>query len=292
MNALEPWRQQLRADPARVVAGTLEGWLDRGPWQRAETTDFLLDLSDSDTELCELAATAVLAWARDKLSWDDCKRLRYGEIAHASQLADAFAILQRLDAPRAAYQFIEQHAWYESRTRPLRFDERLDLHRLFWLATAFRQADDRFLPRWLEHCGHAARLAPGWREWLRIGLTGLRKLNHGPLPAELQALAGLLAIPPTALATRCLKKLPHPSGGSLSCSRNCFHAGRSIGPRCLRKRETFACSPRTASWMPVEGTVKPSSSRPVVERVSLEQIKRLELRISKGFISSTLAKRY
>jgi tetratricopeptide (TPR) repeat protein len=192
MSALQPWREQLHADPARVVAGVLDGWLDRGPWQRAEAMDFLLDLADGDATLSEQTAAAVLSWARDRLSWDERRRLRFGEIAHASRLADGFAVLQRLEAPQTAYQLAEQHAWFEARTRSMQFDGHLDLHRLLWLATAFQQRDDRFLPRWLAFCGDAARLLPGWQEWLRLGLTGLRMLSQGELPADQQALAGLL----------------------------------------------------------------------------------------------------
>ena len=89
MNALDSWREQLRNDPAKSVAGVLEGWLDRGPWQRAEASDFLVDLAEADTVLSENTALAVLDWSREKLGWDDRKRLNYGEIAHASQLAEA-----------------------------------------------------------------------------------------------------------------------------------------------------------------------------------------------------------
>ena len=192
MNPLDHWRDQLRNEPDKFVAGVLEGWLDRGPWQRAEASDFLVDVAEADPALSEITATAILDWAREKLAWDDRKRLHYGEIAHASQLADAFAVFQRLDAPAAARQLADQHAWFESRTQPMRFDAYLDLHRLLWLATAFRQSDDRFLPRWLGICGQSAWLSEGWQEWLRLGLMGLRKLGGHGIPAEQQALAGLL----------------------------------------------------------------------------------------------------
>lgn len=201
MTPLDAWREQLRSDPGKIIAGILEGRLDRGPWQRAEAVDFLLDLADADGAIAETTADVLLDWMRDQLIWDDRKRLLYGERAHAGQLADALAVFQRLDAPKAASRFAERHTWYESRTRPMRFDARLDLHRLLWLATAFQQRDERFLARWLEICGRAARLGDGWEEWLRIGLLGLRKLKNHAIPAERQALAGLLLF---------RRKAPHP----------------------------------------------------------------------------------
>jgi hypothetical protein len=45
------------------VAGVLEGWLDRGSWQRAEASDFLLDLANADNALSEMALWE-LPWNR------------------------------------------------------------------------------------------------------------------------------------------------------------------------------------------------------------------------------------
>lgn len=263
MNPFDPWCDQLRSDPAHTVAGVLEGWLDRGPWQRTEPVDFLLDLADANTDLSEIAAAALLDWTREKLTWDDRRRLRYGERAHAGQLADALATLQRLKAPRADYQLAEQHSWFEARIRPLRFDERLDLPRLLWLATAFLQPDERFLTRWLEMCGQAARLTPGWREWLRVGLTGLRKLPANSLPAEQQALAGLLLFEHKI-------KPPYPQEAAEFAARQfevlkeLFHRGPQYWPSVLAEvRERLPEQRVLPAWMPGESMQTKPKGKPV-----------------------------
>ncbi len=286
MNPLDPWRDQLRADPARTVAGVLEGWLDRGPWQRTEPVDFLLDMADADTGLSELTAAALLDWTREILTWDDHRRLRYGERAHAGQLADALATLQRLKAPCADYQLAEQHPWFEARIRPLRFDEYLDLPRLLWLATAFTQPDERFLTRWLDMCGRAARLAPGWREWLRVGLTGLRKLPANTLPAEQQALAGLLLFehrikPPTPAEAAEF------SSRQFEVLKEFFHRGPTYWPSVLEEvRERLPAHRNLPNWLPpqVEGKAVPAT----VASTDLRKVKRVERRIQTETLSAEL----
>ncbi|MEN9933023.1 MAG: hypothetical protein RIS17_1596, partial [Pseudomonadota bacterium] len=280
MSALQPWREQLRADPDRVVAGVLDGWLDRGPWQRAEAMDFLLDLADGDAALSEAAAAALLNWARDRLSWDDRRRLRFGEIAHASRLADAFAVLQRLDAPKAAFQLAEQQPWFESRVRPLRFDERLDLHRLFWWVIAFQQCDERFLPRWLEFCGRAAGLRKGWKEWLRLGLTGLRKLGgHGELSADQQALAGLLVFHQRTLQPLTLEaaKFEQRQFGVLKAL---FPRGPSYWPEKLTEaRERWPQGRAMPDWLKAPGGKSPPRQSHGGALPTPEDVRAMEQRI-------------
>lgn len=287
MNPLDTWRDQLRSDPARSVAGVLEGWLDRGPWQRTEPVDFLLDLADADVSLSETTADALLAWTKEKLTWDDRRRLRYGERAHAGQLADALATLQRLKAPHADYQLAEQHPWLEARLRPLRFDEHMDLPRLLWLTTAFIQPDERFLTRWLEMCGQAARLAPGWREWLRVGLTGLRKLRGNTLPAEQQALAGLLLFEHKI-------KPPYPQEATQFAARQfevlkeLFHRGPQYWPSVMAEvRERLPENRVLPAWMPSEPRKNKPNGEPVAPPV-LQDVQRMARRIRNEPITEVL----
>lgn len=173
-----PWLAEFAAEPERQLDRLLRGVALIHPYDRAETGDILWTLfgalDESDPLRAALDQTLV-GWLEQRRRQPPEQRLTRGINRYVDEVADALAVVPRLDLRHTAGWLRQHYPAYRQWTGALILGSSRDPLARFWQTLAYRQPDDHFAYLWYRLCDGAGNdTFPD--HYLSLGLLGLRRL--------------------------------------------------------------------------------------------------------------------